>query len=265
MPSITSILETARRAILAGSYDYAIILAYHVISHYPKCVEGYTVLGRAYIEKGMPDKAEHIFKLVLSVDPEDFTGHVGLGVALRDRGDAMEALDQFERAIDLKPGSPTVRQEIVRLRQALGVSNRERVKITHVGLAKTYINAGLYKRAIDELKTILEANPANLDAMVTLAEAQWLAGKSAEALQTCLHILELSPDCLKPKLILADIYFSEGAQGKAATLFKEAQALDAGNHLAKSFLAERKVLAILPEDAETDLALPEGEATTALS
>lgn len=253
MPSISELTESAKRAITAGLFDYAIAVSEHVLSHFPKCLDAYSIAGRAYLEKGIVEKAEYLFKLVLSADPEDLAAHIGLGVALRDTGNKEGALEQFARALDIKPNSLLLRQEIKRIRIAEHSDKTEKIKLSRSGLARLYMKDGLYEKAMTELRAVLKIDPTRLDAMVALGETLWLAGDKIDAHATCSSILTLSPDCLKPKLILADIQYSEGYINEAQSMLTSARNLDPANIMARSLLAERAIMAILPPDTGFDI------------
>ncbi|MCS7286155.1 MAG: tetratricopeptide repeat protein [Anaerolineae bacterium] len=213
-----------------GRSDEAIAAARHILSFYPKFIEAYRLLGKAYLEKGELANAADMFLRVLGADPEDFIAYVGLVDVYRTEDKIEQAIWFLERAIDLEPARKELRKELETLYRALGVTELI-PHYTLAGLARTYFRSGLLEQAAQALNEALEREPDRIDLRMTLAEVLWRMGRRLEAAQTCLEVLDVLPYCLKANLILGYIWSSINP-GEARAKFELAQALDPLNRKA---------------------------------
>ncbi len=55
-------------------------------STYPKYIETYRLLGKAYLEGQQHKEAIDVFQRVLTVAPDDFITHVGMSIIREDEG-----------------------------------------------------------------------------------------------------------------------------------------------------------------------------------
>ncbi|MDO8671566.1 MAG: tetratricopeptide repeat protein, partial [Dehalococcoidia bacterium] len=205
MPTVSELGVLARQSIGARSPERAIELGMHVLSYYPKAIDACCVLGLAYALRGEVRKAGDYFKLVLSADSEDQTALAGLGAAYKEEGRSQEAMALFQWALDLQPDGARLRREVLGLSRLCDAIPRDRLKPTRGGLGRIYLRSGLYDRAAKELAVVLAAEPDRLDVAAGLAESLWRAERYGEAAQVCNGILDLAPDCLKAKLLLAEM------------------------------------------------------------
>ena len=58
--------------------DEAIAHSQHILRHYPKHIETYSLLGEACLEKEMYREAIEFFQRTLGADPENLIARVGL-------------------------------------------------------------------------------------------------------------------------------------------------------------------------------------------
>jgi tetratricopeptide (TPR) repeat protein len=63
-----------------GQTDEAIAHCRHILKTFPKHLETYRLLGKAYLETKRYAEATDIFKRVLMAVPEDFVSHVGMSI-----------------------------------------------------------------------------------------------------------------------------------------------------------------------------------------
>jgi tetratricopeptide (TPR) repeat protein len=64
--------------------DEAIAHCRHILQVYPKHLDTYRLLGKAYLEAKRFGDAADIFQRVLSAVPDDFVAHVGMSI-VRER------------------------------------------------------------------------------------------------------------------------------------------------------------------------------------
>jgi cytochrome c-type biogenesis protein CcmH/NrfG len=94
-----------------GHLDEAIAHCQHILARYPKHVETYRLLGKAFLEQGRHADAADIFQLVLSAIPDDFLSNVAMAIMREDLGNLDGAIWHMERAHEVNPSNPTVQQE----------------------------------------------------------------------------------------------------------------------------------------------------------
>jgi len=230
-----------KQMIEEGRYDEVTTHGRYILEHYPKYLEVYRVLGEAMLEAGHENQAEDMFLRVLSGDPENFVAHAGLSVIYDRRNDLDKAIWYMERAFELAPDNPAIRNELRHLYGRKTGVEPGRLDLTRAGLARLYIRGGHYRRAIEELRALLEEEPDRVDLQVALAEALWRNDQRVQAEEVCLDILERLPLCLKANLILGEIYTRTGREEGKECLAR-AEALDPENQIAAALLGDRSPL-----------------------
>jgi tetratricopeptide (TPR) repeat protein len=250
--------------------DEAIGHGQHILSHYPKHIETYSLLGEACLEKEMYRDAIESFQRALSADPESLIARVGLGVIYDEQGALPEAIWQLERAFEMAPGNAEVRQELQRLYVRHGAGEQARLKLTRGALGRLYSRNGLYERAIGEFQAVLRQDPDLPDIRIALAEALWREGRRLEAVEVCLEILEALPNSLKANLILGEIWTQGGNEEAGEEKLEVARALDPENRIAQEMMGSESPLpleeVLIPElESVTDRFEPLGPAEVAMA
>jgi len=259
--------------IRSGEQDQAIAHSRHLLSYCPECIQVHRRLGEAYLEKGTYSDAQACFERVLAADPESAISHYGLGLICDRQGMLPEAIRHLERAFDLASGNAEVRSELQKLYVRRGGAPSDGPALTSAAMGRVYAHNGLLERAIAEYQDASRQNPELLDVRAALAEAQWRAGRSREATDTCMDLLDRLPGCLKAHLILGELLRRDGQETEADARLAVAQALDPENRLAQEMMGERSPLpprkVLVPEleaehggesgPSEEALTLPERE------
>ncbi|MCZ7569514.1 MAG: tetratricopeptide repeat protein [Ardenticatenaceae bacterium] len=226
----------------AEALDAAISMAQHLLRQYPKYIHGYRLLAQAALKKGEYREAADLFRRVLSADPEDLEARTGLALIYREEGILDEAIWQMLRAFELAPGNGDVRQTLRRLFEQRDGRAPGRLKLNSAALARVYMRDGWYERAIDELRTQIDAESDRVDLRVALAESLWYAGRRQEAVETAHEILNELPYCLKANLILGQFYAQESDIDPAWDRLQVAQALDPENQIAQQLFGAASYL-----------------------
>ena len=86
--------------------DEAIAHCRHILQTYPKHLDTYRMLGKAYLEAKRFGDAADIFQRVLSAVPDDFVSHVGMAIVREDEGNLNAAIWHMERAFETNPAKP---------------------------------------------------------------------------------------------------------------------------------------------------------------
>jgi tetratricopeptide (TPR) repeat protein len=234
--------DKAKELIEAESYDRAIAICRHILKHYPRHIRSYRLMGEASLEQGDYVEAANLFKRVLSADMEDVVVYAGLGIVYDEEGAVDEAIWQLERAFELTPGNAEIRKELQRLYTERDGAAPPKLKLTPAALGRLYLREGLYQRAIDEFRGVLEEDPDRVDIQVTMAMALWWNGQHREAAEVCEKILETFPNCLKANLILGDILLNSDREDEGRALLRTAQAMDPENIAAQGLFRDQSPL-----------------------
>jgi tetratricopeptide (TPR) repeat protein len=243
--------EEARSLIQSGESDKAIHITRYILRHYPRYVDGYRVLGQALLAAGNYQEASRQFRRVLSADPEDVAARIGLTEVCQATNDLAKAIWQMQRAIDLSPGDSDLRMQLRRLLNTYqGGDAVEQLEITRAALGRIYARGGLYVKAVQEFKAVLEQSPARVDVQASLAEALWRVGRHLEAAEVCHRTLERLPNALKANLIVGALWLESSQPDEAEPHLKLAQALDPENTVAQSLFGEKSPLLPLPVKIE---------------
>ena len=230
-------LSEARELIDTQAFDQAIAICRHILLRYPKHIRTYQILGEACLEKGETSEAIAVFKRLLEhADPENFSAYAGLGVAYEDLGQLEQAIWYMERAFELAPSNEDVSNALKRLYQKRDGSKPDRIRHNKVALARLYCKGGQYQQAIQELREVLESEPApgRLDLRLSLAEALWRDGHREQAADAARSILQTAPDCLKAILILGKILIEKGRRDEGVAVLVRSRALDPENLVAQA-------------------------------
>ncbi len=238
---LASYAEEIRSLIHTGRNAEALTLCKHILRYYPKHVETYRLTAEASEENGDHAGAQELFRRVLSADPEQVVAHAGLAIIFEQAKMIEDAIWHLERANEFAPANLEIRKELLRLYGETEDQPRARLKLSPGGLARLYVQEGLYAQAIQEFRAIVAAGPNRLDARVALAETLWRAGKIREAADVALQLLDPLPYCLKANLILGAAYHETGLP-EAETYLQRARELDPSNQIALTLLGSRSPL-----------------------
>lgn len=145
-------------------------------------------LGRAYLERGLPDMAEEEFLTTIELDPGYAAPYEDLGLIYRNRGELEKAVKHLETAVSLEP----------------------RLYTAWNNLGATYGMLERYDDAERVLKQALEIVPEYVAARTNLARAYQESGRFAEAAREYEKALELQPELGDANLELGRCYKKAG-------------------------------------------------------
>lgn len=193
---IESLIETNKN-------DEAIAHCKHILLKYPKNLETYRLLAKAYLETHRYPDALDILQRILSVVPDDFIAHVGMSIIREDERNLDAAIWHMERAFDVQPSNIAVQDELKRLLGQRDGSEPTKIRLTRGALVRMYLRGNLHTQAIAEARVALKEDPARIDLKVILARAYNLAGLKSESIEMAHQLLEDLPYCLEAHKILA--------------------------------------------------------------
>lgn len=196
--------------------DEAVAHCRHILKTYPKHLETYRLLGKAYLEAKQYDQAVDVFRRVLIAAPEDFVAHVGMSIIADDQGKLDDAIWHMERAFEVQPSNAAIQVELQRLFGRRDGIEPPKIRLTRGALAHMYVQGALYPQAISEIRGILAHDQNRTDMQVLLARAYYKNGQKAQASESCSAVLVASPYCLEANRLMTEI--AGGTQGGNAAL-----------------------------------------------
>jgi len=219
-------LREIEDAIDEGHIDEAVTHCRHILKIFPKQIDVYRKLGKAYLEAQKYGNSADIFERVLSAVPDDFVSHVGMSIVREDEGNFETAIWHMERAFETQPYNPAIQGEIKRLHGIRDGMEPAKARLTQGALARMYAKGGHFKQAIAELRNTLAQDPNRPDLLVPLAEMYANNGQNVEAIQTCSTVLRELPYCLKANRLLAQLLEGTEREDERKKCLQRLYALD---------------------------------------
>ena len=223
-------LRTYNREISAlierGENEEAIAHCKYILKQYPKHIDTYRLLGKAFLEAQRYTEASDILQRVLSVIPDDFVGHLGMSIIREDEGNLDAAIWHMERAFETQPSNSAVQEELRRLFGRRDGAEPHKIRLTRGALVRMYTRGELFNQAIAEARAALQEDPNRMDLMVMMARNHTLQGNKVAAVETATQILSRLPFCYEANRILAEILPSTARAADAATYQQRIFSLD---------------------------------------
>ncbi len=196
-----------------GQLDEAIAHCRHILNIYPKHLETYRMLGKAYLEAKRYAEAVDIFQRLLNAVPDDFVAHVGMSIICDEQNKLDDAIWHMERAYEVQPSNSAIQAELQRLYGRRDGVEPPKIRLTRGALAHMYMHGELYPQAISEIKKVLDEDPNRQDMLTLLARAYFHAGQKTESAEVCEQLLRRYAYCLDANRVLVELLTNtEGAQ-----------------------------------------------------
>src|SRR5215212_6543467 len=189
----------------SGHLDEAIAHSKHILKSFPKHLDTYRLLGKAYLEyKHYPDAVD-VFSRVLVVVPNDFVSHVGMSIIRDEENKLDDAIWHMERAFETQPSNAAIQSELQRLYSRRDGVQLPLIRMTRGALAQMYVQGELYPQAISEIKSVLKEDPGRNDMQVLLSRAYYRSGLKNDAAEVASSVLRSNPYCLDANRVVVDI------------------------------------------------------------
>ena len=227
--------------------DDALAHCRQILRTFPKHIDTYRMMGKAYLEAHRYSEAEDIFRRVLSSCPDDFVAHIGMSIIREEARDQDGAIWNMERAFEAQPSNRAVQDELRRLYGKREGYAPPKVRLTRGALARMYAHGDLYTQAIGELRGALAEDPQRPDLQVLLAEMYSKTNRQTEAIDVCTKLIEKLPYCLYANQLLAEILMSAQRAVEARPYVERIKELD-------PYFAEAKIgasVGSVPADSVT--------------
>jgi competence ComEA-like helix-hairpin-helix protein len=206
--------------------EEAIAHCRHILKIYPKHIDTYRLLGKAYLESGRLGNAADIFERVLSAIPYDFVSHVGLSITSEDIGDLDKAIWHMERAFEGQPYNAAIQGELRRLYGKRDGMEPPKIHLTRAALARMYAKGNLFQQAIAELRAEISEDPNRFDLRIFLAKMYIQIGETTKAIDSCGTILKKLPYCFDANQLLVQLLIESGRADESEVYRKRLQELD---------------------------------------
>jgi len=188
-----------------GQLDEAVAHCKHILKTFPKHLETYRLLGKAYLEYKRYSDAADIFSRVLVAAPDDFVANVGISIVRDEENRLDEAIWHMERAYDTQATNAAIMSELQRLYGRRDGVQPPKIRMTRGALANSYVRGELYPQAISEIKGILKEDPGRMDMQVLLARAYYRTGLKNDAAEVASALLRTNPYCFDANRVLVEI------------------------------------------------------------
>src|SRR5829696_4378234 len=188
-----------------GQLDEAIAHCHHILKTFPKHLETYRLLGKAYLENKRYGDATDIFSRILVSVPNDFVAQVGMSIIRDEENKLNDAIWHMERAFETQPSNSAIQGELQRLYSRRDGVQPPRIRMTRGALAHMYVQGELYPQAISEIKSVLNDDAGRSDMQALLARACYRSGLKNEAADVASALLRRYPYSLDANRVLVEI------------------------------------------------------------
>ncbi len=188
-----------------GLTDEAIAHCKYILQLFPKYLEVYGTLGKAYLESQRYSEASDILERILSANPDDFVSQVGLSIIREDENNLDAAIFHMERAYEIQSSNTAIQEELKRLYGRRDGITPHKIRISRGALVRMYLRGELYPQTIAEARVALQDDPNRPDIEIALAKAYAALGKDGEASEICQRLIAKLPYCLDANQIMASM------------------------------------------------------------
>jgi tetratricopeptide (TPR) repeat protein len=209
-----------------GLSDQAIIHCRHILKYYPKHIDTYRLLGKAFLETQRYTEAADVLQRVLSTVPDDFISQIGLSIIREDEGNLDAAIWHMEKAFEAQPSNIAVQDELRRLYGRRDGVEPPKIRLTRGALVRMYSRGELFQQAIAEIRVALAEDPQRIDLEVILARMYFLSGQPVPATEVCSRLVNKLPYCFEANRILAEILPNTSRAEDAKTYQQRIYAMD---------------------------------------
>ncbi len=203
-----------------GQIEEAIAHCKNILKQFPKHIETYRLLGKAFLESQRYAEAADILQRVLSVYPDDFVSHLGMSIIREDEGNLDAAIWHMERAYEVQPFNRPVQDELRRLYGRRDGAEPPRIRLTRGALVRMYARGDLYPQAIAEIRAALAEDPSRIDLITLLARMYYLSGQKIEATEICSSLIGKLPYCYEANRVLMEV-LPETSRAEDARIFQQ--------------------------------------------
>ena len=172
---IPELLDRAERARGDERFDEAEALYIEALKHDAKNVEAYRGLAELYLADKQPDQAAEVLEFLLRLHADDDRALGRLGQIEATRGNFQEAEARYLRSIELSSNATAYRAE----------------------LGRVYLAQGQFRKAAEQFRMTLQAEPHHPKYLDYFLEASILVGDADAAREALSALEEVNPENAK--------------------------------------------------------------------
>lgn len=176
-----------------------------ILKYYPKSIDTYRLLSKAFLESQRYSEAADILQRILSVVPDDFFALIGMSITREDEGNLDAAIFYMERAYETQPANVAVQDELRRLYGRRDGVEPPKLRLSRGALVRMYHKGGLNRQAIAEINAALKEDPQRTDLEIILARIHMDLGEKIPSFELASRILAKLPFCYDAIQILVNI------------------------------------------------------------
>ena len=185
--------------------DEAIAHCRHILKTFPKHLETYRLLGKAYLEARRYNEAIDILGRLLMAVPDDFAAHVCLSIIRDEENKLDDSIWHMERAFEVQPSNAAIQGELQRLYGKRDGMEPPKIRMTRGALARVYVQGELYPQAIAEIRGVLGEDSQRADMQVLLALSYFKSGQKSDATDLCNQLLKRYPYAFDANRIMVEL------------------------------------------------------------
>jgi tetratricopeptide (TPR) repeat protein len=190
----------------------------------------FLLLGKIYLDDKDFPKSEEFFKEAMSIDPESRELSFLIGLLQREKGDNINAIMLFEKALHF-PVKLSYHARDIKLSDSDILYN----------IALSFLYLGENEKAIDSLESITKVE-FHIPSFVLLSEIFTKQSEYQKALENLLKAKEIEPDNTDISTKMGNIYFQTGDYEKAEKAYNDAantgsDSSEIYNNIASTFAA----------------------------
>ncbi len=207
------------------------------------------LMTTTYIQVGHWSNSIALFQHAIKVTENNDLAHFNLGNAYMSKGKINKAIDQYHKAIHIKPDAQTytnlgialfnhgnIDEAITKYKKALRISPN--LYEAHNSMGNALYAQGKFKKAMDSYAEALRIKPNYFQAHNNLGLALYARGNVDKAIFHYTETLRIKPDYAETYNNLGAALIKKGMVDKAVVFFKEAVRIDPGNAVARNNLKE---------------------------
>lgn len=215
-----------------NDFDNALVLSREMVKKFPDRPEGHRLQGFSYFFKKQFTEALAPLQKSLIQQPNAGSYYM-LGLTHYYRNESEQAMNQFQKALDLQPSFSRARVHLAvvllnkkrtddAIREAKTAIAREPDNaLAHNVLGSAYLAKGDYTDGISELNKALALDPSLAEAHVKKGLAAMKRGMGRDAESELAAAVRLKPEVQDTRRILALYYINHNEPAKAVELLKQ--------------------------------------------
>ena len=185
------------------------------------------MMGLAWVQTSYWRDSESLWTHTLAHTTNNSTAHAQLGVALAKSGRVAEAVEQYRKALAIRPDYATPRYNLGNVLADRGdfagaiaeyrraVAARPDYAKAHGNLGAGLLSQGRKAEAIESFQQALETDPGNVGVRKNLASALFSEGKIDQAIEQFREVLKVEPRSAMTHANLAMALEQQGSRSQA--------------------------------------------------